>query len=374
MSSTFGNKIKVSIFGQSHSEGIGVTLDGIPAGVIIDMEKLQSFMDRRAPGKAPNSTARTEGDVPEFLSGVLPVKTEGHEGSEATSLTAGGASGLMVTCGAPISAIIRNNDVKSADYDEIKNVPRPGHADFTAHIKYEGYEDYRGGGHFSGRLTAPLCVAGGIALQILESLDIKVSAKIDELGGVKIGAAGVGEPASEPAGSEDGAAAADAEQINSLIEAARAEGDSIGGIIKCTVNGIHAGVGDPIFDGVENRISQVVFGIPAVKGIEFGAGFGAAALKGSENNDPFDVDEAGNMRPTTNNAGGILGGITTGADIIFRVAIKPTPSISKAQRTAGYDGEIHELVVNGRHDPCIVPRALPAVEAATALALLDLII
>ena len=353
MSSTFGNKIKVSIFGQSHSEGIGVTLDGIPAGVIIDMEKLQSFMDRRAPGKAPNSTARTEGDVPEFLSGVLSVKTEGHEGSEATSLTAGGASGLMVTCGAPISAIIRNNDVKSADYDEIKNVPRPGHADFTAHIKYEGYEDYRGGGHFSGRLTAPLCVAGGIALQILESLDITVSAEIDELGGVKIG---------------------DADQINSLIEAARAEGDSIGGIIKCTVNGIHAGVGDPIFDGVENRISQVIFGIPAVKGIEFGAGFRAAALKGSENNDPFDVDEAGNMRPTTNNAGGILGGITTGANIIFRVAIKPTPSISKAQRTAGYDGEIHELVVNGRHDPCIVPRALPAVEAATALALLDLII
>lgn len=337
MASTFGNKIKVSIFGQSHSEGIGVTMDGVPAGVPIDMEKLQKFLERRAPGKNKLQTQRKEADIPEFLSGFLD-----------------GEKGVKFTCGAPISAIIKNNDIKSSDYDDIKDVPRPGHADFTAHIKYGGFEDYRGGGHFSGRLTAPLCIAGGIAIQVLEKLGVEIKAEIDELGGEKIE-------------SED--------QIETLIENIRSQGDSLGGIVKCTVKGVPAGIGDPIFDGVENRISQIIFGIPAVKGLEFGSGFKSASLKGSENNDSYGIDENGNVYMLTNNAGGILGGISSGSDIVFRVAFKPTPSIAKEQQSISYSkGEVTEISVKGRHDPSIVPRAVPCVEAAAAIAILDLMI
>ena len=337
MASTFGNKIKVSIFGQSHSKGIGVSLDNIPAGMVLDEEKLNAFLERRAPGRDANMTQRKEEDRPEFLSGFMEDE-----------------SGRLITCGAPISAIIRNNDARSEDYEELKDIPRPGHADFTAHIKYGGFEDYRSGGHLSGRLTAPLCVAGGIALQVLEQLGITLSAEIDEIGGQKIESR---------------------EQADALIEEAKADGDSLGGIVKCTVKGMYAGVGDPIFDGVENRISQAVFGIPAVKGIEFGAGFGAAQMRGSENNDPYVIDEEGNIRTETNNAGGILGGITTGGDITLRVAFKPTPSIAKEQKSVSYSkGEAADLVVKGRHDPCIVPRAVPVVEAAVAIALLDLVL
>lgn len=337
MASTFGNKIKVSIFGQSHSKGIGVSLDNIPAGMVLDEEKLGAFLERRAPGRDENMTQRKEEDKPEFLSGFMEDE-----------------QGRLVTCGAPISAIIRNNDAKSEDYEELKDIPRPGHADFTAHIKYGGFEDYRSGGHLSGRLTAPLCVAGGIALQVLEQLGIRVSAEIDEIGGQKIESR---------------------EQADALIEEVKAEGDSLGGIIKCTVSGMYAGVGDPIFDGVENRISQAVFGIPAVKGIEFGAGFAAASMKGSENNDPFVIDGEGNVRTETNNSGGILGGITSGGDITLRVAFKPTPSIAKEQKSISYSkGESENLVVKGRHDPCIVPRAVPVVEAAVAIAILDMVL
>ena len=282
-------------------------------------------------------TQRKEEDKPEFLSGFMEDE-----------------QGRLVTCGAPISAIIRNNDAKSEDYEELKDIPRPGHADFTAHIKYGGFEDYRSGGHLSGRLTAPLCVAGGIALQVLEQLGIRVSAEIDEIGGQKIESR---------------------EQADALIEEVKDEGDSLGGIIKCTVSGMYAGVGDPIFDGVENRISQAVFGIPAVKGIEFGAGFAAASMKGSENNDPFVIDGEGNVRTETNNSGGILGGITSGGDITLRVAFKPTPSIAKEQKSISYSkGESENLVVKGRHDPCIVPRAVPVVEAAVAIAILDMVL
>lgn len=337
MASTFGNKIKVSIFGQSHSVAIGVTIDGIPAGMVLDEERLREFMERRAPGRDKTATTRNEKDEPEFLSGFT-LDNENR----------------LVTCGAPISAIIRNEDVKSEDYEEIKDVPRPGHADFAAHIKYGGFEDYRGGGHFSGRLTAPLCIAGGISLQVLDQLGIKITAEIDEIGGQKI---------------------ASKEEVEELIEKARLDGDSIGGIVKCTVSGIHAGVGDPIFDGIENRVSQAVFGIPAVKGIEFGAGFKAAAMKGSENNDAYTIDESGNIITETNNAGGIYGGISIGQDVFFRVAFKPTPSIAKEQKSISYSrGEEVSISVKGRHDPCIVPRALPAVEAATAIAILDLIL
>ena len=338
MSSIFGKNIKVSIFGQSHSPAIGVVVDGLPAGFEIDMDKLQTFMDRRAPGKSATSTKRKEKDKPEFLSGLF-----------------NGA-----TCGAPLAAIIRNEDVKSKDYDKVAKAPRPGHADLTAHIKFGGAEDYRGGGHFSGRLTAPLCVAGGIALQMLEEEDIKVEARIVEIGGVKIDSS-------------------DKKEIDRIIKEAKAEGDSVGGIVECRIKNVPPGLGDPIFDGVENRIAQAVFGIPAIKGIEFGAGFDAARMRGSENNDEyigeffFDEDEEMLIPETkTNNAGGILGGITNGQDIVFRVAVKPTPSISKKQDTVDYEtGKPVKMVVKGRHDPSIVPRVVPCVEAAAAIVILD---
>lgn len=337
MASTFGNKIKVSLFGQSHSAAIGMTLDGVPAGAEIDLNILQEFLDRRAPGNSSISTQRKEEDKPEFLSGLMEDE-----------------DGRITTCGAPISAVIRNGDIRSRDYDDLKDMPRPGHSDFAAHIKYGGFEDYRSGGHFSGRLTAPLCIAGGIVIQILEKLGITIRAEIDEIGGETI---------------------ASMEQAEELISKTKEEGDSLGGIIRCTASGVPAGLGDPIFDGVENRISQIVFGIPAVKGIEFGAGFNSSKLKGSENNDPYTIDDKGNVVSTTNNAGGILGGITTGGDIIFRVAFKPTPSIGKEQQTISYSrGEVTNMTVKGRHDPCIVPRAVPVVEAACALAILDLLV
>jgi len=337
MASTFGNKIKVSIFGQSHSKAIGMSLENIPAGMVLDEEKLNAFLARRAPGRDENTSKRVESDRPEFLSGFMTDE-----------------NGRLVTCGAPISAVIYNEDARSADYEELKDIPRPGHADFAAHIKYGGFEDYRSGGHFSGRLTAPLSVAGGIAIQVLEQLGIKIEAEIDEIGGVKYESK---------------------EQMDSLIEAARSEGDSIGGVVKCTIKGVHAGVGEPIFDGVENRISQAIFGIPAVKGIEFGAGFKAASMKGSENNDPFVIDENGNVVTESNNSGGILGGIAIGSDIVFRVAFKPTPSIAKEQKSISYsEGKETTIIAKGRHDPCVVIRALPVVEATSALAILDLVL
>lgn len=325
MSSTYGNKVKISIFGQSHSEAIGVTIDGLPAGIAIDMEELQRFMNRRAPGQSRYTTPRKEADRPEFLSGLVG----------------------NVTCGAPLSAVIRNTNTRSGDYDNIRDIPRPGHADFTAHVKYKGYEDVSGGGHFSGRLTAPLCIAGGIIKQILAADGITVEASIAEIGG-------------------------NAEDPFAAVEEARARGDSVGGIISCTVRGLPPGIGEPMFDGLENRIAQAVFGIPAVKGIEFGRGFEAARLCGSENNDEFYYD-GDQVKTRTNNHGGILGGISSGMPVTFRVAVKPTPSISIEQRSISYSkGEDAVLAVKGRHDPCIVPRAVPCVEAAAAIAVYDL--
>lgn len=326
MASVYGKHINISIFGQSHSEAIGVVIDGIPAGHAIDMEKLQLFMNRRAPGQGKHTTSRKEADKPEFLSGL---------------------TGNM-TCGAPICAIIRNTNTRSSDYDNIRDIPRPGHADYTAHVKYGGHEDVSGGGHFSGRLTAPLCIAGGIILQILEKEGIEVHADIKEIGGKR-------------------------ENFFDVIEEARLAGDSVGGIITCEIKGIPAGIGSPMFDGVENRIAQAVFAIPAVKGIEFGRGFDAARIRGSENNDEFYFD--GDMvRTRTNNHGGILGGITSGMPVTFNVAVKPTPSIAIEQNSISYSGgEAAKLTIQGRHDPCIVPRAVPCIEAAAAIAIYDLI-
>ena len=325
MASEFGKNIRVSIFGESHGAAIGVSIDGMPAGVSVDMERLQHFLDRRAPGRSRFTTARREEDRPEFLCGIR-----------------GG-----VTCGTPITAIIRNRDTRSGDYSQMENIPRPGHADYAARMRYGGNEDCRGGGHFSGRLTAPLCVAGGIFLQALEAEGITVRARILEIGG-------------------------NTEDPRGEIEKAMAEKDSVGGIIECVVNGMPPGIGDPIYDGLENRISLAVFGIPAVKGIEFGRGFEAARLRGSENNDAFYFD-GGTIKTRTNNHGGILGGISSGMPIVFRVAVKPTPSIGKEQDSIRYDtGENVKMTVQGRHDPCIVPRAVPCVEAAAAMAIYDL--
>lgn len=356
MASVFGNVIHLSIFGQSHSPAIGCSLDGLPAGIELDLDALQRFLDRRAPGRSDTATMRREADAPEFVAGVTDGRTDG----------------------APLAAIIRNADTRSEDYAGLRRVPRPGHADFPARIKYRNMHDVAGGGHFSGRLTAPLCVAGGIALQALEGCGVRVAAHIANLG-----PEGIPDEPLNPMEADPGQLAAiashelpciDADASSRMREAilsARSELDSIGGVVECAAYGMPAGVGDPMFDGIENRIARIAFGIPAVKGVDFGAGFGAAYLKGSENNDAYRM-VGGAVRTETNRAGGILGGITTGAPVVWQMAVKPTPSIGRVQRSVDMDeGADTELTVRGRHDPCIVPRAVPVAEAACALALLD---
>jgi chorismate synthase len=354
MSSQYGTKLRISIFGQSHSPAIGVSVDGLPAGIKIDADELRAFLKRRAPGQSDISTARAEDDEPEILSG----------------LTGG------VTCGAPLAIIIRNKDTRSADYRELRDIPRPSHADYAAHVKYGGHQDVAGGGHFSGRLTAPLCAAGGICLQILRGLGIHIGAHILRIGGAEDDSF---DPVSISAESFDAIRGnslpvlkREAEESMRLqIQQARGNGDSVGGVIECAAIGLPAGMGDPIFDGIENRIAGIVFGIPGAKGLEFGSGFAGAERRGSENNDSFYMDEK-IVKTRTNNSGGILGGITNGMPVLFRVAFKPTPSIGKEQNSVSLSRkEDTVLQVKGRHDPCIVPRAVPCVEAATAIALYD---
>ncbi len=356
MASVFGNVIHLSIFGQSHSPAIGCSLDGLPAGIELDLDALQRFLDRRAPGRSDTATMRREADAPEFVAGVTDGRTDG----------------------APLAAIIRNADTRSEDYAGLRRVPRPGHADFPARIKYRNMHDVAGGGHFSGRLTAPLCVAGGIALQALEGCGVRVAAHIANLGPEGIPDEPLNPMEADP-GQLDAIASHElpcidadaASRMREAILSARSELDSIGGVVECAAYGMPAGVGDPMFDGIENRIARIAFGIPAVKGVDFGAGFGAAYLKGSENNDAYRM-VGGAVRTETNRAGGILGGITTGAPVVWQMAVKPTPSIGRVQRSVDMDeGTDTELTVRGRHDPCIVPRAVPVAEAACALALLD---
>lgn len=351
MSSTFGQSLKLSIFGQSHGAAIGMTLDGIPAGLPVDFDRLQAFLNRRAPGQNDYSTPRKEADLPEFPAGIV----DGF------------------TCGAPIAALIRNTNTRSGDYSDLRDRPRPGHADYTAAVKYGGFQDVAGGGHFSGRLTAPLCIAGGLCLQWLEKQGISVFAHILQIGSVRDQAFDPLNPDPEkihtpfPVLDPEKGAAMQAE-----ISAARSDGDSIGGIVECAITGLPVGLGDPMFDGVENRIASIVFGIPAVKGVDFGSGFDAACLRGSQNNDGYLMKD-GKVSLLSNHAGGILGGISNGAPVIFRSAIKPTPSISRTQHTVSLSkGTDCTLNVKGRHDPCIVPRAVPVVEAAAALAVFDL--
>ena len=356
MSSEFGHLLKISVFGQSHGKAIGVVVDGLPAGEAIDLAELQAFLDRRKPGKNRLSTARKESDAPTFLSGLENGKT----------------------CGAPLCAVIENGDQHSGDYAGLTDTPRPGHADYTAAVKWGGQADMRGGGHFSGRLTAPLCIAGGIAKQILARRGIHVGAHLSEVAGIADDPFPLHPTAElfEKLAAKDFPVLDDGagERMQQAILAAREELDSVGGIVECAAIGLPAGLGDPMFDGVENRLAAALFGIPAVKGVEFGAGFAAARSRGSENNDAFSVQN-GAVVTDTNHAGGILGGITNGMPILLRTAMKPTPSIARAQKTVRLSQmEEIPLEIRGRHDPCIAHRAVPVVEAVTAAVLLDLLL
>ena len=363
MPSTFGNALRVTVFGQSHSQAVGCVVEGLPSGHVVDMEALGRFMARRAPGQGPWTTPRKEADLPRIVSGLNPK----------------GA-----TCGAPLAVVIENTNTRSRDYDNLMAVPRPGHADYTAWAKWHGNQDVPGGGHFSGRLTAPLCAAGGIALQILAGHGVRVGAHLLSVADVR----------DEPLCALDNAPASQVRlesQLDALadgrtfptidadagkamlaaIDDARRELDSVGGVVECVATGMPAGVGSPMFDGIENLIARAAFGVPAVKGVEFGRGFEAARLRGSEDNDPYRMVD-GTVTPVTNNAGGALGGITTGAPVLFRMALKPTSSISRPQESVDLtSGSDATLEVHGRHDPCVATRAVPVAEAICALSLLD---
>lgn len=351
MSSTFGEKIKISVFGESHGNAIGVVIDGFPAGLKIDMEHLLAFMARRAPGQGAYATARREADMPKFLSGV-------KDG---------------VTTGFPIAIAIENTDQRSKDYNT--DIPRPGHADFTAHMRYGESCDMRGGGHFSGRITAPICAAGALCIQLLAQKGITVGAHIYSVGDIydtpidAVSAKNVSTfEKSFPVFDELAG-----EKMLAYIAENKALGDSVGGIVECAVVGLPAGIGNPMFDGLEGVIAKAVFAVPAVKGVEFGLGFEVVKKRGSENNDGFYI-ENGVIKTVTNNCGGILGGISTGMPLVFRAAFKPTPSIALKQRSVSISEKTEtQFTVHGRHDPCIVPRAVPVIEAVTAIAVAQFI-
>lgn len=355
MSGMWGSKIKLSIFGESHGNAIGITIDGLPAGFSIDMDKIMMEMSRRAPGKSSLSTPRKESDIPEILSGYFEGKTTGT----------------------PLCAIIRNSNTKSKDYSKLKDVMRPGHADYTGAVRYKGFNDYRGGGHFSGRITAPLVFAGAICKQILEVKGIIVSAHINSIGKIKDCSFLESDISDELLNSFK---EKELPLINTKLEdemrqeilSTRSSGDSIGGTIECAILGVSPGIGDPFFDSVESTLAHLMFSVPAVKGIEFGKGFDISKMRGSEANDEYYL-ENGNIKTKTNNNGGILGGITNGMPIIFNVAIKPTASIFKEQNTVNIvTMEETTLCIEGRHDPCIVQRALPVIEAVAAIGITEL--
>lgn len=357
MASQFGEQLRVSIFGESHGNGIGALIEGLPAGEAIDFDRLMRFMERRQGGRNALSTARKEPDRPEFVSGVLDGKTTGF----------------------PVCIQIANTNTRSGDYNNLALKPRPSHADFTAYMKWHGHADMRGGGHFSGRLTAPLCAAGGIALQILERRGIYVGAHLSSIGSVQDDAFPM-QPESvlfEQIAAKEFPVLSDEKgaMMQQEILAAREALDSVGGTIACMITGMPAGLGDPMFDGIENRLARVLFGIPAVKGVEFGDGFALSEMRGSAANDPFGTDLQGNIVTKTNRNGGILGGITTGMPVRFRVGIKPTPSIAQKQQTVTLpEGNETEIEIKGRHDPCIAQRAVPVIEAAAALTALDVLL
>lgn len=356
-SSVWGNNLRISVFGESHGPGIGVVLDGLPAGEPLDMAALSLQMSRRAPGRDKSSTPRKEADEPRILSGVLE----------------------NTTTGAPLCLYIENTNTRSRDYSSLKRIPRPGHSDYTAFLKYGGYNDIRGGGHFSARLTACLCAAGAVCRQILLRRGIRIAGHVFSVGRIE------DSPFPGPEISPELM-----ERLSSLyfptidpqaesrmreaIEEARMEQDSVGGIVECAVTGMPGGLGGPLFGGVESLLASALFAVPAVKGVEFGAGFQASHMRGSENNDPFYWDGA-EVRTSTNHSGGILGGITDAMPIVFRAALKPTPSISRTQESVDLEtGKNTELEIHGRHDPCVVPRAVPVLESVAALCMLELLL
>ncbi len=356
MSTNYGKNLKITIYGGSHDDKIGIYAEGMPKGISFDTNELYRFMKRRAPGQNAYSTTRKEPDMPVFLSGI--------DGS--------------VTTGDTIHAVIYNQNQRSSDYQNTEFVPRPSHADFAARMKYGEGVDLRGGGHFSGRLTAPMCIIGGICLQYLASRGIYVGAHLYSVSNVSdtpYDLASLDKNTLMTSSSSDfPTLSTDAgEKMRTAIEAARLDGDSVGGVIECGVIGLSAGLGEHIFDGIEGRISSIIFGIPAVKGIEFGRGFEAATLRGSENNDAFYTDGK-RIYTKTNNAGGILGGMTSGMPIVFRAAMKPTPSIFKEQDSVDMITMTpKKLLIKGRHDPCVAVRAVPVFEAATAIAITDIL-
>lgn len=351
MSGVWGNKLKISVFGESHSAAIGVVVDGVPAGLKINFDEIKVQMARRAPNGGEFSTTRTEADDVEILCGVMDGVAEGT----------------------PICAVIRNTNVKSKDYSQLRDVMRPSHADYGYKVKYDGFNDYRGGGASSGRLTAPLVFAGAIARQLLKNKGIQVVSHILSVADVKDRRFGTEITAEEISSLKSAVLPlldkSKEDDVRKVIASARADGDSVGGRIECAVTGLKAGLGDPLFDSIESVLSSLLFSVPAVKGVEFGNGFGITEMRGSEANDSWHYGEDGVLRTLTNNNGGVLGGITTGMPVVFNVAIKPTASIFKEQDTVNVaTGENVKLSLKGRHDPCIVVRALPVIEAAAALA------
>lgn len=354
MSFSFGKKFKITVFGESHGECIGAVVEGCPPGQKIDINAIQRELNKRKPGQSDLTTQRKESDKIEMLSGVL--------GGKAT--------------GAPLAMLVRNKDVNSSYYEEIKNTPRPGHADFTARVKNQEFNDYRGGGIFSGRMTAAFVMAGGIAKQILAKRGIKVLAHMIQIGKVKVRRE-IGDKEVESNVYTNKVRCADLEMVEIMeqeIMKAKKEGDSLGGLIECRVLGMSVGIGEPLFDSLESVLSHTIFSIPAVKGIEFGSGFKCVEMRGSEHNDPFIIRD-GKVITATNNAGGILGGISNGMPIVFRVAIKPTSSITKPQSTVNLETmKEHNLEIKGRHDPCIAIRAVPVVESMAAISVVDLLL
>lgn len=353
MSNIYGRNIRISIFGESHGAGIGIVIDGVKPGTPVDMDKIAAQMARRAPGGSL-STARKEADQVEILSGILNGRAEGT----------------------PICGIIRNTDTRSSDYLKTAGLLRPSHADYTGHIHYKGFEDIRGGGHFSARITAPLVFAGALLRQALETEGIRIGSHILQIHNVKEEAF-TGQDLTEDIFAELAAMrlpVLDASMeplMREEIESARAVGDSVGGIVETAVTGLPAGIGDPFFDSMESRISQILFSVPAVKGISFGSGFDFAGMTGSEANDPFRLYN-GRIITETNHNGGILGGITTGMPVVFQTVLKPTASIAKPQKTVDITRmEEAEITVSGRHDPCIVVRAVPVIEACACIAVYD---
>ena len=350
MGSCWGQHLKISLFGESHGPGIGVVIDGLPSGHELDLAAIRRFALRRAPGRTPWSTPRQEADEAEILSGVF----EGR------------------VTGTPLAALIRNTDTRSADYRELQMKPRPGHADLTAMARYGGFQDPRGGGHFSGRLTAPLTFAGAVCSQILQARGVRLASHVYEIAGIRDEVFDPVRPDPERYNKladklmpvlDDTAG----EAMAAAVAEARLAEDSVGGIVEAMIWGLPAGLGDPIFDGLESRLGSLILGIPAVKGLEFGSGFAAAGMRGSTHNDvPLVKDKA--IRFRTNHSGGIQGGISNGMPLVFRVAFKPTPTIGREQQTINLATLTEDrLAAKGRHDPCIVPRAVPVVEAAAAI-------